>query len=399
MEENILKKFEEFLQKRHYKEKTILIYLRQVGPLIKQIIWQTPEDFCEQISTMVECNNPVNHSLRAGLHQFFLMQTGQEVKEFKKKQTQMDGKLNQLLMNLSKYLRNVRGYQNSSTGKCVSVAKMFIETFTKDGVFPDWSEIDALKLRDYLNLRSKSISVSSLGVEATNIRTFFKFLEYSGIKINQSVFNLRITFPKSKKLVPRIFTKTELAKAVGFYSATTEKDVRNKLIVLLMVQLGLRTSEISSIQLEDIHWRAGTLTIKSSKTKTEILNVLCFKVTFGHFTNTIEVPASLQRVWFRQFARRCRLRTDFPDLRSNLNNESSIIASPLSLHVLENCANMNVFQTDNSSSHHRLNFYSPPSQDSQIEGFFNDKSIGILKPADFVHNSRIYRGGHNNGSR
>lgn len=43
-----------------------------------------------------------------------------------------------------------------------------------------------------------------------------------------------------------------------------------------------------------------------------------------------------------------------------------------------------------------LRYFSP---DSQIEGFFNDKSIGILKPADFVHNSTIYRGGHSNGSR
>jgi len=43
-----------------------------------------------------------------------------------------------------------------------------------------------------------------------------------------------------------------------------------------------------------------------------------------------------------------------------------------------------------------LRYFSP---DSQIEGFFNSESLGILKPADFVHNSRVYRGGHNNGTR
>lgn len=269
MEENILKRFEEFLQQRCYKQKTIEIYLRYAGPSIRQMTWETTEDLFEQISCFVEKSQPVQISMRAGLNQFFLMQTGEEMKEHRKRKTQTDDDLNKLLCELSNYLREIRGYQNSSIGKCVTITKMFTQTLTKNGVLPNWSEVDALKVRDYINLRAKSISANSLAVEATNIRAFFRFLEYSGIKVSQSVFNLRITFPRSKQIIPRIFTEVELSRASDFYSAATEKGVRNKLIVLLMIQLGLRTSEISTIQLEDIHWRTGMLTIKSSKTKSE----------------------------------------------------------------------------------------------------------------------------------
>lgn len=94
-------------------------------------------------------------------------------------------------------------------------------------------------------------------------------------------------------------------------------------------------------------------------TMQRILNVLSFKVAFGHFTTTIDVPASLQRIWYRQFVKRCRMKTDFPDLGLSLN-ESSIIASPLSLHEIKDSANMMVSQVCSYKSHHRLNFYSPP---------------------------------------
>lgn len=90
-----------------------------------------------------------------------------------------------------------------------------------------------------------------------------------------------------------------------------------------------------------------------------ILNVLSFKVTFGHFTTTIEVPASLQRVWYRQFVKRSRLKTDFPDLREGIK-QSQVIASPLTLHQIKDSVNMAVFQNSIGKSHHRLNFYSPP---------------------------------------
>ena len=90
-----------------------------------------------------------------------------------------------------------------------------------------------------------------------------------------------------------------------------------------------------------------------------ILNVLSFKVAFGHFTTTIDVPASLQRIWYRQFVKRCRMKTDFPDLGLSLN-ESPIIACPLSLHEIKESAYMMVSQVCCYKSHHLLNFYSPP---------------------------------------
>jgi len=90
-----------------------------------------------------------------------------------------------------------------------------------------------------------------------------------------------------------------------------------------------------------------------------ILNVLNFKVRFGHFTSTIDVPASLQRIWYRQFVKRSRLKTDFPNLKASIT-QSQIISSPISIHSLKDSANMSELTAGRSKSHHRLNFYSPP---------------------------------------
>lgn len=90
-----------------------------------------------------------------------------------------------------------------------------------------------------------------------------------------------------------------------------------------------------------------------------ILNVLNFKVSFGHFTSTIDVPSGLQRIWYRQFLKRCRLKTDFPDLQEHLS-KSSTLASPLCVNAIEDSANIGTSEMKHSRTHHRLNFYIHP---------------------------------------
>lgn len=284
MKKKSIENFAKFLKANGFKEETVKSYLNHSSPFLdelEELEWRELEN---QISFIIErqrikLSGPNINSLRASLHQFFLMKTGTTIKDYRT-MNKSKGDNQQLLDKLLCYLLKIRKYTRQSAHKCVKISESFIEFVTKKRNAIAWSEIDATVLRDYIQERAKTISKSSLGVEATNLRSFFKFLEFYGEFIQPSVFNLKIAAPRLSNIrIPKIFSSEELNKAIDFFSEKTERDVRNKLIVLLLVELGLRTSDVSAILLEDIHWRSGTITIRSSKTKS--MKIMPFSCRLG----------------------------------------------------------------------------------------------------------------------
>ena len=92
-----------------------------------------------------------------------------------------------------------------------------------------------------------------------------------------------------------------------------------------------------------------------------ILDVLRHKVESGTFSSRFRVSVRLQRIWYLQFRRRMRIITDFPDPQKALSKcDSQTMASPVSLTVVNECANAAGWYRDRTASHHRLAFYMPP---------------------------------------
>lgn len=273
METKAINDFTKFLESNGYCSSTIRIYISYAGPFLEALACQTQAELEKQINLIVDNNNrlspPIRHSLKAALNQFFLMKTGIAIKDYRKL-CKNRGPFQPLLDDLLRYLLDIRGYVMSSAMKCVNISKNLIQAISINGQEPEWSRIDARQIHAYIQERGERISVHSMGVEATCIRTFFKYLEYRGIEVNPSIFSLRITAPRQKNaLIPKILSCEELDRARSFYATECERDVRNKAIVLSLIELGLRTSEVAGMMLDDIHWQSGYLTVRSSKTRSE----------------------------------------------------------------------------------------------------------------------------------
>lgn len=274
METKAIDDFTKFLESNGYCSSTIRIYIRYAGQFLETLACQTQAELEKQINLIVDKNNnrlspSMLHSLKAALNQFFLMKTGTAIKDYRKS-CKNRGPFQPLLDDLLRYLIDIRGYVMSSAMKCVNISKSLIQAISINGQEPEWSRIDARQIHAYIQGRGERISVHSMGVEATCIRTFFKYLEYCGIEVNPSIFSLRITSQRQgNALIPKIFSSEELDRARNFYATECERDVRNKAIVLSLIELGLRTSEVAGMMLDDIHWKSGYLTVRSSKTHSE----------------------------------------------------------------------------------------------------------------------------------
>lgn len=100
----------------------------------------------------------------------------------------------------------------------------------------------------------------------TSLRNFFRFLEYKGIPVNLSVLNLPLAPADwGKSNVPAILSPDEEIRLRNHYKGTDGISRRNHIIILLMLDLGLRCAEVSNLHMDDIHWNKGVLSLGKTK--------------------------------------------------------------------------------------------------------------------------------------
>src|SRR5207245_5821494 len=65
--------------------------------------------------------------------------------------------------------------------------------------------------------------------------------------------------------IPKYLSPDEVERLLQACDSQTSVGRRDHAILLLLARLGLRAGEIVALELDDIHWRAGEMTVRSSK--------------------------------------------------------------------------------------------------------------------------------------
>ena len=123
-------------------------------------------------------------------------------------------------------------------------------------------------IADQIKKGLKKISVSR---RLSSIRSFFKFLYREGyIKSNPAKL---VSNPKIPKMLPRflsvddVFSLIEKPEGIGFMPA------RDKAILELLYSSGLRVSELSCLNVDDIHIKESLIKIKGKGKKERVVPV------------------------------------------------------------------------------------------------------------------------------
>lgn len=88
----------------------------------------------------------------------------------------------------------------------------------------------------------RTLKPSTKGRYITSIRNFFRYLEYENITIDKAIIGLPLTIANWNNKIPTVLSEDEESKLRNFYKSNDTHDVRNKLIILLQLDLGLRSS-------------------------------------------------------------------------------------------------------------------------------------------------------------
>jgi len=116
-------------------------------------------------------------------------------------------------------------------------------------------------IREYLiRLGDSGVSPSTVHGAYRSIRAFFNFLEREEILRENPVAKVRP--PKMPRTLVKPLSEKEMRT---FLEAATA--IRDQAIVILMLDTGLRASEVTSLQLDDVDFQAGRAKIKGKGAK------------------------------------------------------------------------------------------------------------------------------------
>ena len=161
------------------------------------------------------------------------------------------------------HLSRQRGLAEKTIYKYCSFLDRFMDF--RFGESPDdLSKITGLDIAEFLQYLVVSVQPFREKTVVSSMRSFFRFLfQHEKIETNLAVGIPSIT-RKCARRIPYHLTPDhveELLEALRTLSTCSWKK-RNYAMVLLMARLGLRSTEVIAIQLDDIDWRNGLIIIR-----------------------------------------------------------------------------------------------------------------------------------------
>lgn len=172
------------------------------------------------------------------------------------------------LQNFDRYLESVRGVAPATLASYLREARGFLQHVFRDAA-PDWSQIRPDHVASYITTRAARLSITCRRDPVTPLRAFLRYMASEGLL----PASLEHAIPRIRQwrhaALPAALSPEELGKVLAVPCEHTVKGLRHRAILLLLARLGLRTSEVLRLCLDDLDWRQGKLLVRAGKNHRE----------------------------------------------------------------------------------------------------------------------------------
>lgn len=160
------------------------------------------------------------------------------------------------------YLRNDRGLAENSILVYAPCARAFLLHRVATVGRPALDTLDAEAVCTFLVDRVAHRSSESARLLSIALRSLLRFLFLRGeIARDLSAVVPRVrTYQQSS--VPVVLSPDEVERVLGTTDRSTPRGRRDYAVLLLLARLGLRASEIMSLELSDLRWRAAEIVVR-----------------------------------------------------------------------------------------------------------------------------------------
>lgn len=170
-----------------------------------------------------------------------------------------------LLAEFAVFLREERGLAAATIDGRLRIARRFLASCG------DLAEVNAVTVSAYVSSTCPSMRVSTAKLELTGIRSLLRFLHVTGrLDVDLSPVVLAAAGWRQTGL-PKGLSEAEVAALLAECVPARLSGRRDRAIMLLLVRLGLRRVEVARLELGDIDWRAGEITVVGKGNRLERL--------------------------------------------------------------------------------------------------------------------------------
>jgi site-specific recombinase XerD len=166
-----------------------------------------------------------------------------------------------IVAEFGRYLLQERGLSPSTLLNYVPVAEQFLaERFHSRA--PNFSLLRAPHVTEFVMRHACKLSPVRAGLMVTALRSFFRYLRHRGA-IATDLAGCVPTVPIwSLSTLPRFLPAATVERILDGCDRTTSVGRRNHAILLLLARLGVRAGEVVGLNLDDIDWSTGQITIR-----------------------------------------------------------------------------------------------------------------------------------------
>jgi integrase/recombinase XerD len=271
----IFEDFAQFQRELGYRLRVVRLSIRvarhfaQWLGLCRVTLHETNQDcirrFLEEHLPHCQCSQPTPRNLkncRAGLNRFFRFLKSRGLCSASKHHR--PNWTDRLLERYERHMTEICGLTPATRLYRQRYSREFLEWLSSQARVR-LTGLSAQHIIRYVAWRAKSTKSSSARVMATSLRTFLCYLEFEGACRPGLVNAVPRVANWGQPSLPKTLMPGEGRRLMASFDRSTPTGRRDYAIVLYMLELGLRASEVAELQLQDFDWRGGRLLIRGGK--------------------------------------------------------------------------------------------------------------------------------------
>jgi integrase len=240
-------------------------WMTQYGLAVEQLDAHKVEQFLDEHLPCCNCPKPVKRdhgTLRAALGHMLTVLLEQGVIHAPPAHT---GEIADELRRYDDHMNKSRGLsEGTRCGALYTVRQLLLHAFARRPVVI--AELKPDDVRKFIAARLHQVATTSNAIMlASVLRAYFRYRATCG----DQVYGLLgvISSPAHWNLasLPQALTPDQVTRLLASFNSSVPSPKRGYAIVRCALDLGLRRGEIAKLQLTDIDWRNGTVTIKRTK--------------------------------------------------------------------------------------------------------------------------------------
>lgn len=142
-------------------------------------------------------------------------------------------------------VRTTKGYRNN--------IKAFMKYATIEYEIEELDDINSIHIKGYfLYLKSKGRKESYINNIFKGIRSFFNYCVEEEYVLSRKNPCLNVRWMKEERVVIKTFNDYEVWRMVNSFKMTDYYEARNKLIIMVLVDTGIRNLELCTLSMENI---------------------------------------------------------------------------------------------------------------------------------------------------